>query len=67
MARGITTCAIKVAFPHREWELDGYQDYVTGYFAAIHPKYWKVLELDKSIWKLFSSIWDTELIDFHKF
>ena len=49
-AWGPTSRATRFAFPHRERELDAYRDYITGYFAATHPKFhWKILELDKSI------------------
>ncbi|KIM88990.1 hypothetical protein PILCRDRAFT_767907, partial [Piloderma croceum F 1598] len=65
---GITSRAVMFAFPHREWELDPYHDYITGYFAAIHNNFHsKVLELDKSIRKYVGSIQDTELSDFNKF
>jgi hypothetical protein len=60
--------ATRFIFPHRETELDDYNDYITSYFASIHPSaHWKVLNLDKAIRNLVGAVNDVSLNEFAKF
>jgi hypothetical protein len=60
--------ATKFIFPHREAELDEYNDYITSYFASIHPSaHPRVLNLDRAIRKQVGSINNVSLNDFGKF
>jgi hypothetical protein len=55
-------------FPHWEAELEEYNDYITSYFASIHPStHSKVLNLDRAIWKHVGSVNSVSLNEFHKF
>jgi hypothetical protein len=60
--------ATRFVFPHREAELEEYNDYITSYFASVHPgSHWKVLNLDKAIRKHIGSVNNISLNDFGKF
>ena len=44
--------ATKFIFPHREKELEEYTEYISFYFASLHPNaHWKIFKLDKAIRK----------------
>jgi hypothetical protein len=60
--------ATRFIFPHREAELEDYNDYITSYFASIHPSaHWRVLNLDKATRKLVGAVNDVSLNEFNKF
>ena len=60
--------ATKFIFPHRERELEEYTEYISSYFASIHPSsHWKVFNLDKAIRKRVGSVNDVSLNEFSKF
>jgi hypothetical protein len=60
--------ATNFIFPHREAELDEYNDYITSYFASIHPSaHPRVLNLDRAIRKQVGSINNISLNEFGKF
>jgi len=60
--------ATRFVFPHRETELEEYNDYITSYFASIHPtSHSKVLNLDKAIRKQVGSVNNVSLNEFNKF
>ena len=60
--------ATKFIFPHREAELDEYNDYITSYFASIHPSaHPRVLNLDRAIRKQVGSVNNISLNEFGKF
>ena len=60
--------ATRFIFPHRESELEEYNDYVTSYFVSIHPRaHWRVLNLDKAIRKQAGSVNNVSLNEFGKF
>jgi hypothetical protein len=60
--------ATKFIFPHREAELDEYNDYITSYFASIHPSaHPRVLNLDRAIRKQVGSVNNVSLNEFGKF
>ena len=60
--------AMHFIFPHREGEIDKYNDYITSYFASIHPSaHAKVLNLDKGIRKYVGSVNNVPLNEFNKF
>jgi len=49
--------ATKFIFPHCEAELDEYNDYITSYFASIHPSaHLRVLNLNRAIRKQVGSV-----------
>jgi hypothetical protein len=57
--------ATRFIFPHHEPELEEYNDYITSYFMSIHPSaHWKVLNLDKAIWKQAESVNNVSLNEF---
>ena len=44
--------ATKFIFPHCEKELEEYTEYISSYFASLHPStHWKISELNKAIRK----------------
>ena len=60
--------ATRFIFPHRETELEEYNDYITSYFALIHPSaHAKVLNLDRAIRKHVGSVNNVSLNEFSKF
>jgi len=60
--------ATKFIFLHCEAELDEYNDYITSYFASIHPSaHPRVLNLDRAIRKQVSSVNNISLNEFGKF
>jgi hypothetical protein len=60
--------ATRFIFPHRETELEEYNDFITSYFASIHPTHHsKVLNLDRAIRKHVGSVNNVSLNDFNKF
>ena len=60
--------ATKFIFPHREKELEEYTEYISSYFASLHPTaHWKIFELDKAIRKRVGSVNDVSLNEFSKF
>jgi len=60
--------ATRFIFPHREKELEDYTEYISSYFASVHPSaHWKVFELDKAIQKRVGSVNDVSLNEFSKF
>ena len=60
--------AMHFIFPHREGEIDQYNDYITSYFASIHPSaHTKVLNLDKGIRKYVGPVNNVSLNKFNKF
>jgi hypothetical protein len=60
--------ATRFIFPHREPELEEYNDYITSYFVSIYPgAHWKVLNLDKAIRKQSGSVNNVSLNEFGKF
>ena len=64
----ITFRAIKFIFLHCEWELEEYTEYISSYFASLHPSaHWKVFKLDKAIRKHVGSVNDVSLNEFSKF
>src|SRR5882762_9531489 len=64
----IAFCATRFIFPHREKELKDYTEYISSYFASVHPSaHWKVFELDKAIRKRVGSVNDVSLNEFSKF
>ena len=61
-AWGAASRAIKFAFPHRADELEAYREYITQYFAALHPKaHPAVFNLDRAIRKYVGSVRNCEL------
>ena len=60
--------AMRFIFPHREAELEEYNDYITSYFASMHPSaHSKVLNLDRAIRKHVGSVNSISLNKFSKF
>jgi hypothetical protein len=60
--------ATRFIFPHRETELEEYNDYITSYFASMHPSaHSKVLNLDRAIRKHVGSVNNVSLNEFNKF
>jgi hypothetical protein len=60
--------ATRFIFPHHKSKLEEYNDYVTSYFMSIYPSaHWKVLNLDKAIWKQAGSVNNVSLNEFGKF
>jgi len=60
--------ATRFIFPHRETELEEYNDYITSYFASILPStHSKVLNLDRAIRKHVGSVNNVSLNEFNKF
>src|SRR6202040_2247688 len=52
----------------RERELKEYTEYVSSYFASVHPSaHWKVFNLDKAIRKRVGSVNNGSLNEFSKF
>ena len=55
-------------FPHRETELEEYNDYITSYFVSMHlSTHAKVLNLDRAIRKHIGSVNNVSLNEFSKF
>jgi len=64
----ITFKAVQFIFPHCAIELKEYNDYITSYFASIHPSaHSKVLNLDRAIRKNVKSVNNVFLNEFSKF
>jgi hypothetical protein len=60
--------ATQFIFPHRANELEEYNDYITSYFASIHPSaHSKVLNLDRAIRRHVGSVNNVSLNEFAKF
>jgi hypothetical protein len=60
--------ATKFIFPHWEKELEEYTEYISSYFASVHPSaHWKIFNLDKAIWKRVGSVNNVSLNKFSKF
>ena len=60
--------AICFIFPHRETELEEYNDYITSYFALMHlSAHTKVLNLNRAIHKHIRSVNNVSLNEFNKF
>ena len=64
----ITFKATCFVFPHHATELEDYKDYITSYFASIHPStHSKVLNLNRAIRKHIGSVNNVSLNEFSKF
>jgi hypothetical protein len=60
--------ATRFIFPHQETELKEYNNYITSYFASMHPSaHLKVLNLNRAIQKHVSSVNNVSLNEFSKF